>query len=258
MDAFPPDASGFVGGDGQIRFLDWQVILRRSLRLDPSNWQRSWSPGGSLINSTTTLQPRSLYRTPSVKTPSWPWYRQVLIGAVSVGNASPGANVNVPVYAKLGDGSTLAGLQFRAVVTPQSGAPALTQSPQLVVASSVPAPAVQQSFKPDQNAFGWSFNQPIPISFQSRSSNFLGWISFTIPASAVTGQGYVLSFANSDGAPEITTQYDFETRSANVAVNTAAVPASICSDEWKIHFFGSLTNPVAGDLADPDSDALPN
>ena len=38
----------------------------------------------------------------------------------------------------------------------------------------------------------------------------------------------------------------------------SAPPASICSDDWKIHFFGSLTNPNAADLADADGDGIPN
>ena len=43
-----------------------------------------------------------------------------------------------------------------------------------------------------------------------------------------------------------------------MVVGSSAPPASICSDEWKIHFFGSLTNPSAGDLADADGDGVPN
>ena len=37
-----------------------------------------------------------------------------------------------------------------------------------------------------------------------------------------------------------------------------APPATICSDEWKIRFFGSTTNPAAADNADPDGDGVPN
>src|SRR6266481_3384041 len=84
-----------------------------------------------------------------------PWYRQVLLGAISVGNALPGSTVNMPVYVKLADGATLSGLQFRAVVTPQNGAPALSQVPQLVRAVGVAAPTFQQIFTAGMNAFGW-------------------------------------------------------------------------------------------------------
>jgi len=255
MDAYPPDASGFVGGDGQIRFLDWQVILQRSLRLDPSNWARSWSPGGNLVSSATTLTPRPLLRTQQLLVAS-PWYRQALLGGSSVSMGyTPGAPANVPVYVKMTDGSTLAGLQFRAVVTEQNGAPALTQPPQLILAPGISAPSMQQTAGPNSAAFGWSLGS---FNFQSRSSNFLGWLRFSLPSAAANGQGYTVSFANADGAPNLNTQYSFETRSASVAVNASAPPASICSDDWKQQFFGSLTSPDAADMADPDGDGVPN
>jgi hypothetical protein len=257
MDAYPVDAPGFVGGDGQIRFLDWNVILQRSLRLDTNNWARAWSAGGNLVDSPTTLtvptaMPKDLQ--PKSLTP-WPWYRQALIGAVSTGNAVPGGTVNVPVYVKLSDGATLSGVQFRVAVTPQGVAPALTQGPQLALAPGVPGPTLQQSFTASDAGFGWSLGS---FDYLSRSSNFLGWVTFTIPASAKSGQTYGVSFANADGAPNLRVQYDFETRSAWVVVGSSAPPASICSDEWKVHFFGSLDNPSAGDLADADGDGVPN
>jgi len=254
MDAYPPDATGFVGGDGQIRFLDWQVILLRSLRLDPLNWTRAWAPGGTLVNAPTTLVRSPLVKTQQPLTQA-PWYRQVLLGAVSVGNVPEGGSVSVPVYVKLGDGSTLSGLQFRAIVTPQNGAPQLLQPPQFNLAPGISPPSIQQSSPPNSEAFGWSLGS---FSFQSRSSNFLGWLTFTLPQNASEGKSYAVSFANADGAPDIHTQYEFETRSASVVVDVPAPPASICSDEWKLLFFGSLTNPGAGDLADPDNDGVAN
>jgi len=254
MDVYPLDEPGFVGGDGQIRFLDWQHILLRSLRLETTNWARAWSAGGNLTNFMTSLQTMRRGYPPKPPTLS-PWYRQVLLGAISVGNALPGSTVNMPVYVKLADGSTLSGLQFRAVIAPQGSAPALAQALQFIPAAGVPTPSFQQSFQPGATGYGWPLGS---FNFLSRSSNFLGWVSFTLPVGALSGQAYTLSFTNADGAPDLNTQYDFETRSAHTAVNAAAAPASICSDEWKLYFFGSLTDPRSADLADPDGDGVPN
>jgi sugar lactone lactonase YvrE len=256
MDAYPPDADGFVGGDGQIRFLDWQTILRRSLRLDTNDWDRAWSLGGVLTNFTVSLLPGSLLRVPQPQPKVIaPWYRQALVGAVSLGQAVPGALVTVPVYVEMTDGATLSGLQFRALVTPCNGAPPPAQAPQFIADAGLPAPSLQQGFQPNEMAFGWSLGS---FNFLPLSSNFLGLVAFTIPPAALPGQVYSLSFTNADGAPDIQTQYDLETRSASVTVGAPATLASICSDDWKLHFFGSLTDPRAADTADPDGDGMPN
>ena len=255
LDTYPVDATGFVGGDGQIRFLDWNVILQRSLRLDTNNWARAWSPGGNLVDVPTTLTAAKAKGIQPRSETNWPWYRQVLLGAVSTGNALPGRTVNVPAYVTLSDGAALSGLQFRVVVTPQGGAPALTQAPQFALALGVPGPTLQQSFDTSGAGFGWALGS---FDYRSQSSNFLGWVTFTVPADARSAQTYAVSFANADGAPNLSVQYDFETRSAVVAVGGSAPPATLCSDEWRIHFFGSLTHPNAADLADADGEGVPN
>jgi len=155
----------------------------------------------------------------------------------------------------LANGSSLSGLQFRAVVTPQGGAPAISQAPLFALAPGVPAPSLTKGFSANDVGFGWALGS---FNYLSQSSNFLGWLTFTVPLSAQSGQTYSVSFANADGAPDLSTQYDFETRSAAVAVGSAAPRASICSDDWKTHFFGSLSSPTAGDLVDADGDGVPN
>jgi len=257
MDAYPPDSAGFVGGDGQIRYLDWMTILDRSLRIDPSDWMREWQAGTLIDYSTNLVSAVAKTRAePKVGSDaSWPWYRQVLMGLDSVGNMETNTTVAVPVYALVSDGASLSGLQFRAVVTPQNGAPALVAAPTFVAAGGVASPMFSQSFSANQAAFGWSLGS---VSYGEDSSNFLGWVTFRVPTNAMTGQTYLVSLQDADGAPNLTRQYDFETRSATVAVNSDAPAATICSDEWKVYFFGSATNAAAADNADPDGDGVPN
>jgi hypothetical protein len=111
------------------------------------------------------------------------------------------------------------------------------------------------SLRSSEIGCGWVLNA---FSFVPRSSNFLGTVRFVIPNTAQSGQVYTVSFTNACGAPDLTTEYDFETRRASVTVGGPAVAPSVCSDEWKLNFFGSLTNPSAADLADPDGDGVPN
>jgi hypothetical protein len=259
MDAYPPDTAGNPGGDGQIRLLDWNTILQRALRLNTSNWAREWSAGGNLVDVTTNLiLPAASAYASMTKTTPYIWYKQALVGGVSIGNATPGSTVNLPVYVTMQYGSTLGGLQFRTLVTPQNNAPALASAPQFNSTAGVVSPFIQQSFKAGETAFGWSLVPAPSFNCQPGTSNFLGWVSFTIPSTAQSGQVYTVSFPNADGAPDMSTQYDLETRSANVTVNGPAIPASICSDEWKIYFFGSVTNPLAADSADHAGTGMPN
>ncbi len=62
-----------------------------------------------------------------------------------------------------------------------------------------------------------------------------------------------------DGAPDLATQYDFESLPGGVWVQIpAAKPAEKLPDEWKLAFFGSLTDPSAQADADPNGDGISN
>jgi hypothetical protein len=253
MDAYPPDGSGFVGGDGLIRFLDWQTILQRSLRLNTNNYKRQWTTGGVRISSTTALVPPAFARPAYYLAPGV-WYREALVGAIPVGSAIPNGTVNVPVYVKTIPNSPLAGLQFRASVTPDGAAPALSQPVQFIPASGLSGPQTQ--VEPlNQIGCGWSLGT---VAFAEQSSNLLGYVRFAMPGNALAGQTYNVSFAYADGAPDLSTPYNFETRSGKAAVLAAAPRASLTSDDWKTQFFGSVSSPSADDFADPDLDGSLN
>jgi sugar lactone lactonase YvrE len=257
MDAFPPDSVTTVGGDGQIRFLDWQLVLRRSLRLSTPNWQRSWSADGLRVPASATLSgsPDLPGETLVAPPPGAVWVRQASFRAEPIENVRPGQAVKVPVYIQVEEGASISGLQFLAKIVPSSSAPSLS-------AQALFVPEVAASGRPvdglglSQVAYAWdlgSFTPPL----QGRA--LLGHVVFTIPATARSGQSYQLRFGNADGAPDENTQYDFETFAGRVWVNGPATGAEdAISDEWKKAFFGSIDCPEAMPGADPDEDGLSN
>lgn len=265
MDAFPLDSTVAAGGDGQIRFLDWQVILERSLRMDANNWMRCWSVGGVRTTARTGLTPisaQSPAQRLSVTDNGAVWFRQAKIAARPLENVQPGSTVSVPLYADISSGYQVAGLQFRAVVQSDANAPALTVPAQFVPNPSLPNPfsvqGLQQTLPANQVLAAWSVVQN---SFKPalHGSNFLGSLQFIVPETAHAGQHYTVRFLNADGAPDLKTQYDFETIPAVVWVGTSALtPPTTISDEWKTYFFGSVSNPLAVENADPDGDGVPN
>ena len=129
-------------------------------------------------------------------------------------------------------------------------------APAFVPDAAAVAPAFSQSALPEVGrALGWPLGT---MALQSRSSNFLGWVTFTVPATATSGQVYAVGFTNLSGGLDRDTSYTLETRSATVVVNGSAPAASICSDEWKAHFFGGPAGSLAADTSDPDGDGVPN
>jgi hypothetical protein len=265
MDAFPDDTAGAVGGDGQIRFLDWQRILSRSLRRDPNNWQRSWAEGGVRVavpvglGGVAALPAESLTATStgSITSDGLTWYKQALVGALPVGGAMPGSIVEVPVYALVQPGQTLSGLQFRVAI--EGTGPALTMAASFVAAEGMPQPIGLGGLPLNQLVAAWPIVPTPAFGSSLQASNRLGSVRFQIPGNAAPGDCYRLRFLNVDGAADENTQYDLESRSACVSVLAPAPAAQdTLSDEWRTTFFGSLSNLLAEPEQDPDADGVPN
>ena len=119
-----------------------------------------------------------------------------------------------------------------------------------------PAPQVLPGLSANDKVNVWGFGSfPEPL----QNSNYLGTVSFQVPPGAAQNACYALHFSGVDGAPDSATEYEFESHPGYVWVMSAAQQAaSITSDEWKIAFFGSLTNSQAGDNVDADGDGAPN
>jgi hypothetical protein len=272
MDAFPKDTATTVGGDGQIRYLDWQTILQRSLRLDSQNWTRTWAGGARTVAATglagdpnlpaeeVTTSADANFAATEDSGPAWS--PQASIGGQVVENAGAGVTVNVPVYVNVKPGASLSGLQFRASVIGVLGASPLTEAVEFHGSSDLPAPILLQddttNIPLNQVAGAWAFEQnefEIPLT----GTQLLGHIQFITPFGAPKGSAYQVKFANFDGAPDLDTQYEFESYSSMVWIGSPALtPISGLSDDWKLHFFNSLNHPLSGDDQDPDGDGESN
>ncbi|MFO1500687.1 MAG: chitobiase/beta-hexosaminidase C-terminal domain-containing protein [Verrucomicrobiota bacterium] len=261
MDAFPEDTIASAGGDGLIRFLDWQVIFMRSLGLDSARWERIWSEGGELLPKGppvggTSDSPGQRLTPPA---PGAVWTRQVTLAADAMGDVVPGAPIDVPIRVTVAPGCQLSGLAFRATVEAQGTAPVLEQPAQFVAGPNLAGPSQSLAAGPGTVLCGWPIVPSSSFEPPLQGSHLLGYLRVMIPYAARRGNVYTVRFANADGSPDLQTQYDFDTKPANLWVLNPVQPQTdASSDEWKVHFFGSLTNPQAEGDADPDHDGVPN
>jgi hypothetical protein len=137
-----------------------------------------------------------------------------------------------------------------------NGAPALADGVEFVRAADLPAPRWLGSLPRAETACAWDLGSLAPAI---RSARTVGKLRFRVPPQAAAGAAYRVMFANADGAPDMQTQYDWETIPGQVVVQAAAsAPASRVSVEWRQRFFGSSAGAEAADDADPDGDGMSN
>lgn len=265
MDVFPPDSGFGPGGDGEITELDWQHALLRSAGLETQMWSRHRAVGGGLVCERVVVSAKS-ERVASVKVatssasnalPGLVWFRNARIESTVLTNAAPGKVYLLPVIARVKPGSTVAGLQFRASVAPNGGAPALADALTFIPAAGISAPISTNDGL--DVVCAWAVYPTQSFDPTLVGSNLLGYIQWKAPAGAAAGQSYRLSFSHCDGIPDLETRYYFESRPVDLWILSAALASSPrVSDEWKVKFFGSASAPEADDDADPDGDGVPN
>lgn len=264
MDSFPLDTPAGWGGDGEIRFLDWQVTLWRASRVLADNFMRVRQPNGLK----TVIGPFTLTGTPdgeAVRTEGLPgsvWVKNARFVAGIVGNAQAGTVVDVPVTVWLREGQTLSGMSFSAVVRPATPDAPPVRQVTFVPRAGAPAPSRlsdgDAAVPPDTLYRVWEF---IPTGIAA-GETLLGYIRFTVPAGAPVGALYRVRFLSGSGGDTRTQPFrepQFESLPGAVFVGVPAVAESVrLSDDWKRRFFGDPDAPEAAAGADPDQDGVPN
>lgn len=260
MDAYPPEPSAF-GGDGRLEFADWQIVLDRSLRLDPANWARRWIDGGIVQSDPTTLSPSLAQPQKTAKAapvaPGVVWQRGATLHADNVYN-NPSGFCEVPVSLKVAAGSSVGGLCFRVIVESENGAPAVSA---LTFAPTLGQNGFQSAAgaAPNDIVCAWTMVPSSPFTPALQGDNEIGRVRFNIPPSAVPGHRYTVRFLRPSGAASLQQTVSFEGIPGSAWVLwTPSGPGERTSDEWRQNFFGSLDEPTGADEADPDNDGVPN
>ena len=272
MDAFPWGNPPEPGGDGVIRYLDWETILLRSLKMpfpdgvDPNadvSRVRFWDSGFRKQAFVSGVAVKSKMFVPLAlsSTVSNSWFTEATIRAGTLENVRWGQSVDVPISVQVAPGYAIGGMQFRATVEPSEGAVALDQSISFIAAAGKPAPSQSSLVGVGDLVCGWSFpfSQGGTTPLLSEGSNYLGFIRIPVPSVINNPCSYTLRFSYVDGAPDFSQQYNLDSIPGIIWVGGAAsMPAPQTSDEWKKHYFGSYTNLWAADNMDPDGDGIPN
>lgn len=254
MDAHPP------AGDGQIRYLDWQTIYFRSLRLDPDNYHRFWTPGGGLVSVSTNLAQPNLAAEPLAAegaSAQVVWRRGAGLRAGVAESVIQSRLAKVPVYLTRRGAARVSGFQFAASVVPAGVAPTLGVAARYVAEAGQPAPAqtgnpvVGGVAAPNRVYAAWNLGD---FAGHPEGETLIGHLEFNMPAQAVTGQRYEVVLERADGASDYQQPLDFETVRGQAWVNVPApAPQDLFPDEWKLQFFGSASAAV-DPRADPDGD----
>jgi hypothetical protein len=274
MDVGRPGRPDFLGGDGTITSYDWQVLYLRSLGLDTNNWARTsardsdgvhlsiYPTNGNFIAADIRPDPGASKKSNPAEAdvlspgPGAVWLRNAVVGAGSLANVVPGNTYSFPVYVKVTPGYSLASLQFRATLLPQSDAP----TPGQIQFVNPIGANFSQFAGTSSNDLVCSWAQVPSSAFNPKlqGSNLLGYIQFQVPGNALAGQSYKLRFSYTDGAPDLNTFYELENLSGYAWVLGATQNPENISEQWKTCFFGSTTNALADDNADADGDGFSN
>ncbi len=265
MDVFPSDIAGFTGGDGAIRFLDWQTILRRSLGLDTLIWYRYWQ-GGERIptqNPTATASSSGIGEFQSGEASQNVteqgaisfWDPNGRLEVEHLVNQQPGSNFRAPVYLHAMPGSDWLGLSFRVQAIPMAAA-LPEMAIRFVSAPGIPDPYTTHGLSVSDLLCGWSLNA---FTSPLRGNKLLGWIEGTLPSGLDSEPGYALRWEKGDGAVAPFNQALVETRSGGVWLQSPPESAlSSVSPEWIQTFFGNEIGSEFAETEDTDMDGMNN
>lgn len=256
-DNFTGNIDSIQQGDGQLNIDDIYVVFRRSV--DPSlKWfERFWQNGTRQAVEVPNQAPPSA-SAPSAKKKSSLAPTSTPTVAVSADDlvAVAGTTVQVPVRVHITGGLPIRIALLNVTLEPLDGAPALTQSIDLVPAAGLGAPGLRSSDGLGNVSVAWLNNAAAGVSGDA----VLATLTVVVPASAGPTAAYrvhINHFSCSENGLAL-----FRTHLRDGVVTLAARNASSWNDTipdlWRLRFFGSASSPLSAAGNDPDQDGVSN
>ncbi len=256
MDVHPTEPR--FQGNLEVNFFDWQVVLARSLRLNSTNVTRVWN-GGLRQSDLVPLAPSFAAPAKSATAKFAPagWSREVKLSAGNIYNQPHGV-CEVPVSINVASGLSVGGLGFRLTVENANGVPMATDvsfEPFLGTDGFIST----RGAAANDLVCAWSMVPSTPFSPKLQNNQALGVLRFTIPQSVGAGSRYTIRFSHAAGGPDLDTPLTFESVPGSAwAYWTPTEGGQQTSDEWRVHYFSSVSAVNAADSADPDGDGTSN
>ena len=255
-------------GDGVLNVCDVYVTYRRSL--DPSlTWfQRFWTNGVRVAETTSNV-----FVSGAVKQSSGGKFQPAVNSnpaPVSITNASSvnlvagdfqttaGQAIQIPVTASVFGPYPLRVAMLNITVVPLDGSPALTTPISFSPSAALGAPTsgFTVSDGPGNYAAAWLDSTIAGIS----NNATIGTLTVTIPANATSSSAYAIHFDHASGSPNGLASFSNKTftglitlSSRNISSYNDGIP-----DSWRLRWFGTIYNQLSVSNAYPSGDSVNN
>jgi hypothetical protein len=251
-------------GDGTLDVSDVFVTYRRSL--DPSlTWfQRYWNTNGVRVAQivpnviTGAAQVAAKTRAPKLKSPTVATniVAQVNFAAADV-SGSAGQTIQVPITATVLGSYPLRVLMLNLTVAPLDGSPALTTPVSFTQTATVlGAPVMTDSRGNNNYAAVWLNSTNAGLT----GTSTIGYLTFTIPATATTNAAYAIHFDHASASPNGLASFPKQTLTGLVTLSsrTNSSYGDGIPDAWRLRWFGTIYNLLSTSNACPAGDGVNN
>jgi hypothetical protein len=247
-------------GDGALNVDDVYVTFRRSL--DPSlTWyDRYWSNGvKQAVAVPNTLQQLSLRTSPPPPAPvktalSGPRY--VTVGADQI-QAGSSLNVQVPIRVLAADTLPLRVLMLNVEIDPLDGSPAITNAVSFTASAGLETSSIlTSSIGPNMYGAAWLDSTVTGVT----GTGLIGTLNITLPPNVTANSSYRVHFDHFSASPNGIALFHATVQDGLITVANRSGSSwnDGISDNWRLLYFGTVSNPLSAAGADPDGDGASN